>query len=289
MSDLDAAVARALELARRVGVDTAIERIEKRGARVLVELPAHVVWIALDEPTAARLSTERVVMRTLAGRLPVAIPVPVMDERDACVRTKVIGRPGLAQHRRAMVDAAIATVWGRELGALFAAVHTAVPEEELSALVAAGVPARPLLDLDDVRRAATVLSPKAVRLAERYEPGGARTFLHGDLGSHNVVVDETGRITGVFDFEEASVGDRHHELRWLPSYGDACLSVALDVYQEKTGVELDPERIGRLHALVALEQYGWGLREPQDHHRTGRTLGQTRSWAERAVESAVEA
>ena len=42
----------------------------------------------------------------------------------------------------------------------------------------------------------------------------------------------------------------------------------------------------RVHALVALEQYGWGLREPGQHHRTGRTLAETRAWALQALEAA---
>ncbi len=35
------------------------------------------------------------------------------------------------------------------------------------------------------------------------------------------------------------------------------------------------------------EQYGWGLRELSQHHRTGRTLEQNRGWALRAVEAAT--
>ena len=114
-----------------------------------------------------------------------------------------------------------------------------------------------------------------------------RTFLHGDLGSHNLLVDERGRVVGLFDLEEACVGDRHHELRWLPSYGEDFVSRFLARYREGGGALVDERRVRRLHALVALEQYGWGLREPSQHHRTGRTLEQTRGWALRAVEAAT--
>ena len=47
---------------------------------------------------------------------------------------------------------------------------------------------------------------------------------------------------------------------------------------------VDVTRVRRIHALAALEQLGWGLRAPTEHVRTGRTLDETRAWAERAVD-----
>ena len=88
------------------------------------------------------------------------------------------------------------------------------------------------------------------------------------------------------DFEEVCVGDRHHEFRWMPSYGEPFLLRALDVYRERTRATIDVARVRRLHALVALEQFGWGLREPDEHRRTGRTLADTRAWAECALDTA---
>ncbi len=80
------------------------------------------------------------------------------------------------------------------------------------------------------------------------------------------------------------MADRHHEFRWLPSYGEANLAVALAIYREKAGIAVDVPRVRRVHALAALEQYGWGLRAPEEHRRTHRTLAQTRARAERAVD-----
>ena len=50
----------------------------------------------------------------------------------------------------------------------------------------------------------------AMAYVVRDDAGGRRLAL---------VVDERGRITGAFDIEEAALGDRHHDMRWLPSYG----------------------------------------------------------------------
>jgi len=199
----------------------------------------------------------------------------------------VSGRSGLEHHLRAVDDQAVGEAWARQFGMLFATVHTALSADALEALIATGLPKRPAVDLDDVRRGAAALSSiKAQRLVDSYEPDGDRTFLHGDLGSHNVVVDGQGQIVGLYDFDETCVADRHHEFRWLPSYGEANLAVALAVYQAKTGVVVDIARVRRVHALAALEQYGWGLRAPEEHHRTQRTLAQTGVWAERAVAGA---
>src|SRR5712692_1931390 len=216
---LEQSIAGAVEVARGAGLDARVVRAEIRGARVMVELPSHVAWVALTAEATARLAIERMVLQALAGRLPVSIPSSV--------------------------------------------------------------------DLDDARRGAAALSSiKAQRLVDSYEPDEDRTFLHGDLGSHNVVVDGQGQIVGLYDFDETCVADRHHEFRWLPSYGEANLAVALAVYQAKTGVVVDIARVRRVHALAALEQYGWGLRAPEEHHRTQRTLAQTGVWAERAVAGA---
>lgn len=292
--DLTAAIAIAVDLAQQAGVDARVVRAESRSGRVVVELPHHIVWIAGDDGSARRLAVERRVLAALAGRLPVEIPRSVAHAARACLRTKVVGRSGLDQHRRAMTDATVAADYAVELAGLFAAVHGALSTAELARLVDAGLPRVARLDLDDVVRAARDLDgarrDRALDLVEVHRAQavapGDRAFLHGDLGSHNLVVDDAGRITGLFDFEESCEGDRHHEFRWMPSYGPAFVRRALDVYGECTGASVDIRRVRRLHALVALEQLGWGLREPAEHVRTGRTLDETRAWAARAIDEA---
>ncbi len=192
-----------------------------------------------------------------------------------------------------MKDPARNTAYAIEIGTLSAAIHRALLPSEVDALVHAGLPTKPALDLDDALRAArTFADPRARRAFALVEAHHAqpvtradRVFLHGDLGSHNLVVDDDGRIRGLFDFEEACFGDRHHEFRWLPSFGEDFMARAFAAYREQTGAIVNVERVRRLHALVAMAQLGWGLRAPNEHHRTGRTVAQTRSWAERAVDA----
>jgi hypothetical protein len=72
----------------------------------------------------------------------------------------------------------------------------------------------------------------------------------------------------------------------MPSYGSAFLVRACQIYRERTGARLAMARVHWRHAIAALEQLGWGLRVPGEHDRTGRTLEQTRAWAEAAVDAA---
>ena len=192
-----------------------------------------------------------------------------------------------------MKDPAVAAAYAVEIGTLCAAIHGALSASEVDALVATGLPTTPVLDLDDVLRAAgTFVDPRAGRalaLVDAHRawsvPPTDCTFLHGDLGSHNLVVDDDRRISGLFDFEEACFGDRHHEFRWLPSFGEDFMARALATYRQRTGALVDVERVRRLHALVAMAQLGWGLRAPDEHHRTGRIVAQTRRWAEGAIDA----
>ena len=283
----------AVALAVRAGVDARVVRAEARDARVLVEFPAHIVWIAQGPAATARLRLEDIVLQTLQDRLPVAIPRPILAGERMCLRTRVSGRSGLEFHRVAMSDPALGAAYAVEIGTLAAAIHRALSASECQALSVAGLPSSPALDLDDVLRAASSLDNARARLAfalvDAHRAQAATpadyAFLHGDLGSHNLVLDDKGRISGLFDFEEACLGDRHHEFRWLPSFGEDFMARALATYRRKTDARVDVGRVRRLHALCAMAQLGWGLRAPDQHHRTGRTLAQTRAWAEGAIDA----
>ena len=123
-----------------------------------------------------------------------------------------------------------------------------------------------------------MLAPEQARL------DGA-CVLHGDFGSHNLLLDSRGHVCALLDFADARRGDRHFEMRWLPSYGELFLGCFVNAYRRASGTSLDAYRVRRLHALAALEQLGWGVREPEQHHRTGRTLEQTREWACAALDA----
>jgi len=208
-------------------------------------------FVAHDAATKRRMAVERLTLHRLAGRLPVAIPVPVLADGPVCLRTKVVGGSGLLHHEYALADRSIGDAYADDHAALCAASHTAFSSNELDALVAAGLPAAAQLDLDDVVRGAEAMPDRARALAlveahrAQVIAPADRTFLHGDVGSHNLVVDGNGRISGLFDFEESAAGDRHHEMRWLPSYGDRIVRRVVEVYRARPGVVIDEVRLRR--------------------------------------------
>ncbi len=286
-------IQKAVALAIRAGVDTRVIRAEARDTRVLVEFPAHIAWVALGAAASARLRVEDMVLRALQGRLPLAIPTPLLASEGVCLRTRVSGQSGLEFHRSAMKDFTLNAAYAIEIGTLCAAIHSVLLPSEVDALISAGLPTEPVLNLDDALRAArTFADPRVGHAFALVEAHHAQlvtpadcAFLHGDLGSHNLLVDDDGRIRGLFDFEETCFGDRHHEFRWLPSFGEDFMARAFAAYREQTGFIVNVERVRRLHALVAMAQLGWGLRVPDEHYRTGRTVAQTRTWAESAIDA----
>ena len=77
---------------------------------------------------------------------------------------------------------------------------------------------------------------------------------HGDPGLHNRAIDiETGRLLGLFDFEEAALDDRHADLFGLHSYGDAFVGWALDAYAAASGVRPSVQRAALHHLLGVFE------------------------------------
>jgi hypothetical protein len=77
-------------------------------------------------------------------------------------------------------------------------------------------------------------------------------LVHGDLGTHNLAFDPvTRRVTGLYDFEGFALRDRHHDSKYLPSYGPAVMARVLDEYRRRTGVTLRVERIRLWHLATA--------------------------------------
>ena len=245
------AAALAMSVARRAGITDPPLSVQVRAARTVIVFSTHVAFVAHDAATKRRMAVERLTLHRLAGRLPVAIPVPVLADGPVCLRTKVVGGSGLLHHEYALADRSIGDAYADDHAALCAASHTAFSSNELDALVAAGLPAAAQLDLDDVVRGAEAMPDRARALAlveahrAQVIAPADRTFLHGDVGSHNLVVDGNGRISGLFDFEESAAGDRHHEMRWLPSYGDRIVRRVVEVYRARPGVVIDEVRLRR--------------------------------------------
>lgn len=76
------------------------------------------------------------------------------------------------------------------------------------------------------------------------EAEGRPVLLHGDIGFHNMIIDD-GHLTALVDWEFAHVGDPAEDLGYLRN----CTGDTLDwdrfvaIYSDRTGTDIAPERI----------------------------------------------
>ena len=61
---------------------------------------------------------------------------------------------------------------------------------------------------------------------------------------------------------ELALRDRHHDFKYLPSYGERMLARVVERYRERSGVALSVERIRLVHLATALSFWPWRERGP---------------------------
>jgi aminoglycoside phosphotransferase (APT) family kinase protein len=165
-----------------------------------------------------RLRAQRDLLPELARELPTAIPVPewVSDDPPAIVYRKLEGVPCLE---------APDGIWPERLGRFLYDLHMTPPE-----LV--GLRTRSPEDIrSEMRDAMTTWRRRVYPLLEATERSACDSVLdpfldddtmwrfgscltHGDLGPDHVLVSKAGDLSGVLDWEEASVGDPVWDFAW---------------------------------------------------------------------------
>ncbi len=120
------------------------------------------------------------------------------------------------------------------------------PLAELPTLVAAGIVDEPL-----VERVRSVFARESGLLA--CGTGGVR--LHADLRSRHVFADQ-GRLTGIIDWGDATVGDPAYEFGRYSQAGDASPALVLRGYQPDRDDDFD-RRIVLYRALWSLYALVW--------------------------------
>jgi aminoglycoside phosphotransferase (APT) family kinase protein len=102
--------------------------------------------------------------------------------------------------------------------------------------------------------------------------------LHGDLIADNIVIDETRQsFVGIFDFSDASIGDRHLDLRYIHSFGRRFAQELMSAYEDEAQVVLDRRRPAVLHIAAAISHLFIGM--------SGNNLPPQRKRVERWVKS----
>ena len=221
------------------------------------------VFAAPNERSRRKLRIEGGVLETLQGRMSFQVPRVLLasDRGDIQVRSMV---PGVQVTEldpdRGMDNPLLSRELAEDVGRAYGELHRAVDVEEARAL---GVPARSeFSEIDGVVERLSdglaghgrreFLLAAAAKLKELPAGRGFLSFTHGDPWGGNFAVDEqTGRLNGLFDFDEAAIDDWHCDLRYLYSFGTEFRRRAEASYAEATGNRPSAERTAVYHALSA--------------------------------------
>jgi hypothetical protein len=282
----------AAALRARCGRSLSGEQIDLRWRswRWMATLPDSALLFVPDHDRARRrLLAERALLSTLAGKLSFTIPRPLPCGDDGAIDLRAPAAGGRARHPTNLDR--FAEDFGRALGEL----HTAVPADVADGFGLDPDPWPPANTRVNLARAGlpAALLPRALAVLDRWEgpaaSPGDRTVVHGDFGTHNFVFSDDGeRLCGVFDVDAAGVGDRHLDLKYLPSYGRTFMARALASYGRVSGASPSVEAIFLHHAAAALGYLAWRVDDPYAHdHGSGRDFAGAVAWAERAVADAL--
>lgn len=286
----------------KAGIDVAPAAVtmEQRDAgRNLVRLPGdRLAWFADGEAARQTMARERRVLQLLALRCTFAVPRVVFASEDGAfdVRASV---PGLVDAWRGVfdrvkADPALAQRMGAEIGAILAEQHTRITSSDVEGWLPSRVP-WPEPSAWILERLPRVITDDSLiasisELLERYDAipvtDADRALVHNDVGFHNLALDPTTyAVRGIFDYEGAAWGDRHHDFRYLhfDAGHDELLEAALAAYEHAIGRPLSRDRIRLYNAAAAASFLAYRDGAPPDQRWCGRTLTEDLAWVRYAL------
>lgn len=193
-----------------------------------------IIREALTEEARTSLVNQFQFLPWLAQRLPLAILVPESLTDNALIYRTLPGHTLTPE----LVIAYGAKQVAAQLGEFITALH-ALPVAEC---IAAGVPEQDRTEglLQAFERTLAVLSPGQRREAkagrEQFVAAhSSEVMIHGDLWFENILIDpETGRLSGVLDFDAASIGDPAWDLATQLHLGAEFFRLVLEAYPNKS-------------------------------------------------------
>jgi len=276
--------------------DPSALELHSRENRLVVRIShERMAWFPLNEEGRALLTKDRRVLRLLEKYCLFLAPrVLYEDETGWDLRAQVQGavRP-LGLSERIVGDPAFAYSFGEDLGHMLAEQHTRIPPAELAGWLPT-VPNWPRPD--DLPHLAEVIdNPKLLARVDQALRQHAKSrgtlqdpvLVHADLGLHNMVVDPVSyRVVGLFDYEGAVFGDRHHDFAYMvfALAEELMLEGALATYESATGIKIDRDRARLLNAVAAIGFLAFRHGHPPEEAWCGRTLAQDLAWTSAALE-----
>jgi len=193
--------------------------IDAREERWAVSLPdGHIAWFPASEGGAARLAVERRVLGLVAKRCSFRVPeILFVSNAGFDVRRMVPGRcDPWGLYRRCQADRRLAQKIGRAIGQILVEQHTRIVRADAAGWLRQHVP-WPETGAWIGERLPSVIDDRGLIRAladviEEYEgmavDSADRALVHGDLGLHNLALDQADAVNGVFDYDGAAWADR---------------------------------------------------------------------------------
>ena len=270
--------------------------IDAREERWAVSLPdGHIAWFPASEAGATRLAVERRVLGILASRCSFRVPeILFVSNSGFDVRRMVPGRcDPWGLYRRCQADRRLAQKIGRAIGQILVEQHTRIVEADAAGWLRQRVP-WPETGAWIGERLPSVIDDRGLIRAladviDEYEGmavGAAdRALVHGDLGLHNLTLDQADAVNGVFDYDGAAWADRHHDFRYLlfDVGREDMLDAALRIYEPAVERRLDRNRIRLYNAACAIGYLAFRAGVPPEQKSCGRTLVEDLQWARAAL------
>jgi len=304
MSDIEwiapdpAAVAAALA-GIGVTIDPAEIALLMRDNRFAARLPGRrIAWFPTDPLGAERLAREARALALIERHCNFLTPRLIHQSLAGWqLRHEVPGTSDpFASYRRVRDDQRFAATLGTNLGRLLADQHLNIPAVELGAwlLPRPGWPPPLSQVAADLPRVTgdTELIDRALSLLARSEKAEAaitdRVLAHTDFGFHNVVVTSDATVVGVFDYDEASLTDRHYDFRYLllDTENEALFTAAVAAYEAAGGQPIDLDRVRLLNAASAVAFLALRGAAAPEEKPAGRTLAEDLRWTRLALQRA---
>jgi len=191
-------------------------------------------------------------------------------------------------YRRCQADRQRAQKIGRAIGQILVEQHTRIVEADATGWLRERVPwpetstwigerlPRVIADRGLIRALADVI--------EEYEgmavDAADRALVHGDLGLHNLALDQDDAVNGVFDYDGAAWADRYHDFPYLlfDVGREDMLDAALRIYEPAVERSLDRSRIRLYNAACAITFLAFRAGVPPEQKSCGRTLVEDLQW-----------
>jgi aminoglycoside phosphotransferase (APT) family kinase protein len=240
-----------------------------QGSAVLGD--AFVVKYAWSEPAARRIAHEAQVLSALAAAAP-ALPLPQIvaasSDPAILITRRVPGAP-VTVDMATVMDGEIRSRLVKDLGGFLAGLHDPGVLEAVRAAGAEPPPPEPQADTSMLRDALGRFiearqQPRVAAWCDWVDDvlGSAtpNVLLHGDLHGHNLVWDrDSGALSLVADFEQASEGDPAFDFRYLPGQAAtlAFFEEVVAAYQQAGGQPVDTRKVMAWHIRTALGDALW--------------------------------